>query len=58
LDVVIQRPGFELADPDPDQLPRDVVALRQRVQRLTGNEFLGNLPLERDAMGTMLGHGF
>jgi hypothetical protein len=34
------------------------VTLGQRVQRLTGDEFLGNLPLERDAMGTMLGHGF
>src|ERR1700722_5364895 len=28
------------------------------MQRLTGDEFLGNLTFERDAMGTMSGHGF
>jgi hypothetical protein len=26
LHIVIQRPGLELTDPDPDQLTRDVVA--------------------------------
>jgi len=28
------------------------------MQRLTTDELLGNLALEGDAMGTMLGHGF
>ena len=28
------------------------------VERLARNEFLGDLPFEFDAMGTMLGHGF
>jgi hypothetical protein len=28
------------------------------VERLTGNEFLGDLPFEFDAMGTILCHGF
>jgi hypothetical protein len=44
LDTVIERPGFEFADPNQDQLAGDVVSLGQRVQRLTGNEFLGNQP--------------
>jgi len=42
--------GLELADPDPDQLPRDVMPLRQRVQRLSRHELLSNLPFERRAM--------
>jgi len=28
------------------------------MQRLAGDELLRNLPLERGAMGAMLGHGF
>src|ERR1700761_1129346 len=58
LDIVVERSGFEFAYPDPDQLAGDIVSLGQRVQGLTSNEFLGNLPLERDAVGTMLGHDF
>jgi len=42
----------------PDQLPRDVVPLGQRVQRLTGDEFLGDLSLERRAVRSVLRHGF
>jgi hypothetical protein len=38
LHVVIQCASLKLPDPDPDQLPRDVVPLRQRVQRLSPNE--------------------
>ena len=34
------------------------MAFRETVERLAGNEFLGDLPLELDAMGAMLGHGF
>jgi hypothetical protein len=39
-------------------LTRNVVPLEQRVQRLSRDEFFSNLALERDAMGTMLRHGF
>jgi hypothetical protein len=39
LHVIIQCPRLELADPDSDQLPGNVVTLGQRVQRLTGDEF-------------------
>ena len=45
MDVVIQGAGFELADPDADQLAGDVVALGQRMQRLTGDELSGNVPI-------------
>jgi len=34
LHIVVQSTRFELADPDTDQLARDVVPLGQRVQRL------------------------
>ncbi len=45
-----QDAGLELADPDPDQLARDVVPLGQRVQRLARDELLSDLPLERGAV--------
>jgi hypothetical protein len=32
--------------------------LGKRVQALPGNELLRDLPLERDAVGTLSGHGF
>jgi hypothetical protein len=35
-----------------------VVAFRETVKRLARNEFLGDLPFEFDATGTVLGHGF
>ena len=34
------------------------MAFRETVERLAGNEFLGDLPFEFDAMGPVLGHGF
>src|SRR5580704_8386409 len=46
-------PEFALTEP-----PRDVVPLRQRVQRLSRNELLSNLPLECRAVRSMLRHGF
>lgn len=36
LDVAVQCACLILADPDPDQLPRDVMPLRQAVQGLSG----------------------
>jgi hypothetical protein len=47
LHIVVQSTRFELADPDTDQLARDVVPLGQRVQRLAPDELLSNLPFER-----------
>jgi hypothetical protein len=41
----------------PDQVARDVVAPGETVERLAGNELLRHLPLEVDAMTTVLGHG-
>jgi hypothetical protein len=57
LHVIIQGAGLELADSNPDQLARDVVALGQRMQRLAGGELLSDLPLERGAVGPVLRHG-
>jgi hypothetical protein len=54
---VIQGIGLELTDPDTAQSSREVVAFRQRVQRLTGDEFLSHPRFERDDIGTILGHG-
>jgi hypothetical protein len=36
---------------------REVVALGEAVQRLAGDVILRDLPLELDAVGTVLGHG-
>ena len=49
---------FILADPDPDQLSGDIVLLRPAVHRLSGQELIGDLPLERAAVETMPGHDF
>src|ERR1700722_804656 len=47
-----------LVNPDPDQVARDVVTFGETVECLASEEFLGNLPLEVDAVGTVPGHGF
>jgi hypothetical protein len=46
-DITHRFSGFELADPDADQLARDVVTLGQRVQCLTGDELFSHLPSDR-----------
>jgi putative ABC transport system substrate-binding protein len=58
LGVFVQGAGFILLNPDADQLTRDIMPLGKRVQALPGNEFLRDLPLERDAVGALSGHGF
>jgi hypothetical protein len=56
--VVVESAGFVLCDPDPDQIAAQVVPFRQTMQRLASEEFLGDLALERDAVGSMLScHG-
>src|SRR3546814_13858414 len=55
--VLVERAGLVLLDPDADQVARDVVTLRQTVQRLAGENLLRDLPLELDAMGTVSCHG-
>jgi hypothetical protein len=49
---------WRVLHPDADQLTRDIMPLGKRVQALPGNELLRDLPLERDAVGTLPGHGF
>ena len=41
-----------------DQVARDVVAFGETVECLAGNEVLGDLSFELDAMGAVPGHGF
>src|SRR5262249_3999256 len=41
-----------------DKITGQVVALRQRMQGLARNVFQGDLTLEFDAVGAVLGHGF
>ncbi|MCB1374409.1 MAG: orotidine 5'-phosphate decarboxylase [Rhodobacteraceae bacterium] len=57
-EIVVERARLVLANPDPDQVARNVVALREPVQCLTGQEFLGDLTLELDAVRSVLHHGF
>src|SRR5262249_14156032 len=57
-DVVLEGASFVLRDPDADKITGQVVALRQRMQGLAGNVFLGDLTPEFDAVGAVLGHGF
>src|SRR5262245_9633992 len=56
--VVLEGASFVLRDPDADKITGQVVALRQRMQGLARNVFLGDLTLEFDAVGAVLGHGF
>src|SRR6516162_4639347 len=58
LGVFVQGAGFILLNPDANQLTRDIMPLGKRVQALPGYELLRDLPLERDAVGTLPGHGF
>src|SRR5262249_233477 len=57
-DVVLEGASFVLRDPDADKITGQVVALRQRMQGLARNVFLGDLTLEFDAVGAVLSHGF
>src|SRR5262249_38032682 len=56
-DVVLEGASFVLRDPDADKITGQVVALRQRMQGLARNVFQGDLTLEFDAVGAVLGHG-
>ena len=58
LRIFVQGADFILLNPDPDQLPRDIMPLGKPIKRLSGNELLCDLPFERDAVGTLSGHGF
>jgi hypothetical protein len=42
--IFIERACLKFLDPDADQVARDVVALRESVERLARNKFLGDLP--------------
>jgi hypothetical protein len=55
--IVIEGAGLVSLNPDANELARDVMSLGESMQRLPGNELLGNLALELDAVGTVLGHG-
>ena len=58
LSIFVQGADFILLNPDPDQLPRDIMPLGKPLKGLSGNELLCDLPFERDAVGTLSGHGF
>src|SRR5512132_3194329 len=54
--ILVEGAGLVLRDPDADQIARDVVALGETMERLTGDELLRHLPLEPDAVTPVLGH--
>ncbi|MBM9595936.1 hypothetical protein [Roseitranquillus sediminis] len=63
MSVIIERTCLVLVDAPnvyvrPDQVPGDIVTLRQPVQGLAGQALLRDLPLELDAVGSVLCHGF
>src|SRR3974377_698890 len=58
LSIFVQGADFILLNPDPDQLPRDIMPLGKPIKGLSGHELLRDLPFERDAVGTLSGHGF
>jgi hypothetical protein len=55
--ILIKCFSLELLDPDSNQVARDVVAFGKTMECLAGNEVLGDLSFELDAMGAALGHG-
>jgi hypothetical protein len=55
--VFIELAGLIFLNPDTDQVPADVVALRQTVQRLAGKKLLRDLTLELEAVGAVPGFG-
>jgi len=48
LELWLELAAFVLQDPDPDQIPGNVVLSRQAVQTLAGQKLLGDLTLEAD----------
>jgi len=54
--VIIEGAGFELGNLNADQVARDIMKLGKPVKGLAHNEFLRHLPLEIDAVTTVLGH--
>ncbi|MBP7002317.1 hypothetical protein [Amaricoccus sp.] len=54
FDVIVIGARLAFLDPNPDQLPADVVTLAQRTQRRTGVVLLDVLALERGARTAVL----
>jgi hypothetical protein len=50
LGVLVEVAGLVLLNPDPDQVPANVVSFSEPVKRLAGQEFLSDLALEFDAV--------
>jgi hypothetical protein len=57
MGILVKRPRLVLVHPDPDQVAREVVALRQTVERFAAQEFLNDKTLEIDAGGSVSCHG-
>src|SRR5882672_6081933 len=59
LGIRVQAAGFILLNPNADQLAREIVPLGEPIKGLPSNVLLHHLPLELDAVRTLLsGHGF
>ena len=58
MGVVIERAGLQLADPDADQVARQVMPLGERMKRLTGDELLRDLTFELDTVRAVTCLGF
>ena len=54
MGIVVEGPRFVLLDPDTDQLAGNVMALREPMKRLTPEVLLDDLPLELEAVGSVL----
>ena len=51
--IFVERAGLEPLDPDADQIARQVVALRQAVERLAREKLLCDLTLELETVSAV-----
>ncbi|MEM1385674.1 MAG: hypothetical protein AAGG06_18800, partial [Pseudomonadota bacterium] len=57
LDLLVELAGLVLLDPNPDQMPADVVLLRKRIERGAGKVLLDDLALEGGAVASVSADG-
>src|SRR5262245_3088220 len=54
--IAVEMASIEFGNPDPDQMATKPVPLGQRIQRLSAQKLLDDLPFEFDRMRTVPSH--
>ena len=57
LGVLVKVAGLALLNPDPDQVPADIVPLGEPVEGLAGQELLSDLAFKLNAVRAVPSHG-